>query len=102
MSSESAANLILMPVSAEPDLESSASGSIDGTFLGNTNHLNMPAFLNFGNLLNPHILICGMTGGGKTYLAKSLFVRMHMFSGSNILLIDFTGEYLKAHQISQA
>ena len=95
ISSESATNLIRVPVSAEPDLESSTSGSIDGTFLGNTIHLNMPAFLNFGNLLNPHILICGMTGGGKTYLAKSLSVRMHLFSGYNMLLIDFTGEYLE-------
>ena len=56
----------------------------------------MPAFIDFRNLLNPHILICGMTGGGKTYLAKSLFARMHMFSSSNVLLIDFTGEYLEA------
>ena len=96
MSSESAANLILMPSIRRARPGEQCERIIDGTFLGNTNHLNMPAFLNFGNLLNPHILICGMTGGGKTYLAKSLFVRMHMFSGSNILLIDFTGEYLEA------
>lgn len=96
INSQNAANLIQIPISQEPSLQESVRNSSDGTLLGNSLGLNMPAFLNFGGLINPHILICGMTGSGKTYLAKSLFARMHMFSDSNALLVDFTGEYSDA------
>ena len=96
MSSDCAKGLIHIPVIAEPSIEQATNCSKDGVFIGNSYHYNIPIFLDFGELLNPHILICGMTGGGKTYFAKSLLVRMHLFSDASVIVIDFTGEYGEA------
>ncbi len=84
---------MLIPQSTEPLLQESDRCSAGGAMLGNTMRFNMPAFIDAELLLNPHIMICGMTGGGKTYLARSLFMRLHLFSEFSVLLVDFTGEY---------
>ncbi len=53
----------------------------------------MPYFLDFGELMNPHIFICGMTGSGKTFLMKNLMVKLNLFSEAALVILDFTGEY---------
>lgn len=93
INSETIARLAYLPIPYEPGIEHASSSSIGGIFIGNSYKYNMPVFLDPETLLNPHILICGMTGGGKTYLGKSLLVRMHLFCNANIIIIDFTGEY---------
>lgn len=85
--------MMQIPISHEPLIEQIENASKNGIFIGNSYHYNMPVFINPGDLLNPHILICGMTGSGKTFLANSFLVRMHLFSNANMIVIDFTGEY---------
>lgn len=62
-----------------------------GVFVGCMHH--MPYFLSFDFLINPHLFICGVTGSGKTYLMRSLMLKLNVMLGSLILLLDFTGEY---------
>lgn len=62
-------------------------------YVGNTLKVDIPCFLNFDFLLNPHIFVCGITGGGKTYLMKSLVLKISSVKESSILILDLTGEY---------
>ena len=41
---------------------------------------------------NPHVLVVGTTGGGKSNLLK-LLIRRALRGGGSILVVDFTGEY---------
>ncbi|RLF14364.1 MAG: hypothetical protein DRJ97_06435, partial [Thermoprotei archaeon] len=41
---------------------------------------------------NPHVLIVGTTGGGKSNLLK-LLIRRALKKPQNVLVVDFTGEY---------
>ncbi len=70
------------------ELELSAHG---GLFIGNMH--GMPYFLNFDSLINPHVFVCGVTGSGKTYMIRSLALRMRCMLDSLVVLMDFTGEY---------
>jgi DNA helicase HerA-like ATPase len=65
--------------------------SKEGVLVGSARFL--PCFLNFEPLMNPHIFICGVTGSGKTYLMKSLMLRLSVVMDSLVIVIDFTGEY---------
>ncbi|MDE1828426.1 MAG: ATP-binding protein [Candidatus Micrarchaeota archaeon] len=62
-------------------------------YIGNTRSDSSPFFLDPSCLINPHIFVFGMSGSGKSYLIKSMMVRMSVFASSRVLLIDFTGEY---------
>ena len=95
INSEMASKLICIPKLTEPDSMLSCRDSPNGILVGMSMKRNMPIFLNMDDSLNPHILICGMTGGGKTFLARSLLARLALFSDSNVIAIDFTGEYGK-------
>lgn len=77
----------------EQSIDEAVSNSQEGIFIGSSRNCNMPVFIDTRNLLNPHMLICGMTGSGKTYLAKNIYLRLSLFSGASTLIIDFTGEY---------
>jgi hypothetical protein len=92
--------LVCLPNVDEPDLRSLAVRQNSVIFIGNSHTYSMPALLDFDKLLNPHMLIVGMTGSGKTFLMKNMILRLSVFEESIIILIDFTGEYqnrLKMH-----
>jgi nucleoside-triphosphatase THEP1 len=79
-----------------PDLHAQQAEELElnsrgGIFVGNMHH--MPYFLNFNTLVNPHVFVCGVTGSGKTYMIRSLALRMRCMLDSLVVIIDFTGEY---------
>lgn len=63
-------------------------------FLGTGEKHGRPLFLDFESLVNPHLFIIGMSGSGKTYLMRSLLLKMCACTDNEIIVIDFTGEYL--------
>ncbi|MDE1825701.1 MAG: ATP-binding protein [Candidatus Micrarchaeota archaeon] len=84
--------IIGMPYSEEP---TSASGEIncgDCVYVGKAKLSLAPFFLNVSSAINPHIFVFGITGSGKSYLLKSLAVRMSIFMHARVLVIDLTGE----------
>lgn len=93
LDSDAAAGLMQIPVSEEPGMDNAVSGSKHGIYIGNSQKYLRPFFLDMDAAINPHILICGITGGGKTFLARSIVARLHLFSESSIIAVDFTGEY---------
>ena len=64
-----------------------------GVFVGITEDFGRPYFVNFDSLVNPHVFVVGMTGSGKSYLIRSLALRLRDILESKVVLIDFTGEY---------
>ncbi len=64
INSQNAARLMCIPSPSEPGPQDCDKGSARGALLGNGLRLNVPVFLDLEDLINPHILICGMTGGG--------------------------------------
>src|SRR5271168_3109600 len=93
LNSKSISQLMYLPKVDEPDLNSLSEISGLKIFVGNSYNYSMPVILDFNKLLNPHILIVGMTGSGKTFLMKSLILRLSVLEESRIILIDLTGEY---------
>ncbi len=96
LNSKSIANLMYMPKIEEPTARFTNSICGSAIFIGNSYTYSMPILVNFDKLLNPHVLTIGMTGSGKTFLMKSLIMRLSVLEGSRIILIDFTGEYQKS------
>ncbi|MGC8547626.1 MAG: helicase HerA domain-containing protein [Candidatus Micrarchaeia archaeon] len=80
-------------LSYNPEIEQLILAAKNGAYIGNTKKGDMPVFIDFGQLLNPHIFVCGTTGSGKTYLLKSLMKRLGTIMQIGITCIDFTGEY---------
>lgn len=65
----------------------------NGIYIGKTQVYKIPFLLNLEKLLNRHIAIVGMTGSGKTYFIKSIITRYMLEQASDILIIDWNGEY---------
>lgn len=90
---EVAARLFHAPVPDEPDIDAMESACSGGIFIGFTGLLSVPFFINFDYLINQHVFIFGMSGGGKTFLMKNMMLRLHYMLECSVLLVDFTGEY---------
>lgn len=90
--SKQAATLMHMPLVAEPGYLQQLQRSANGVFMGMSKDHNVPCFLDFDQLLNPHMFIVGMTGSGKTYFMRSLILRL-LSSGARMVIFDFTGEF---------
>ncbi|MDE1855978.1 MAG: ATP-binding protein [Candidatus Micrarchaeota archaeon] len=73
--------------------EQAVRGSGSLLYIGNAKESAAPFFLDCADAMNPHIFIFGMSGSGKSYLTKSLVVRMSVLAEYSVLLLDFTGEY---------
>ncbi len=93
INSQFVSGFVCLPCSPEPDAKTAESGSYSGVFAGISARLSMPVFIDYDEAINPHVLICGMTGSGKTFFARSIVIRSSIFSDCGIIIIDFTGEY---------
>ncbi len=82
-----------VPGRGELSAEKATMAGRQGIFIGASALRGMPFFLDFEALMNPHVFILGMSGGGKTFLMRSLMVKMHAMIECRIVVIDFTGEY---------
>ncbi len=88
-----ACNTMIMPNVNSPSAGSMVAASENGVYIGRAKPWNVPFFINFKELVNPHIFITGMTGSGKTHLTRSLMLRLETTLDSIVIVIDFTGEY---------
>ena len=93
--SKTISRLMAIPYAEEPGMRESIREADSGVFIGSSSKMNMPIFIDFNALFNPHIFIVGMTGSGKTYLMKSLLVRLSFILEASVVMIDLTGEYLE-------
>ncbi len=92
-SMESVTRLFCAPAVTEPEMRLMEEGALRGIFIGFSELLAVPYFLNFDSLINQHVFVFGMSGAGKTYLIKNIMLRLYAMLGSRMILIDFTGEY---------
>ena len=69
----------------------------DGIFLGRNLFTNAPVYVNTfigpPTLPNPHVFICGTSGGGKSVALKTLTARNIVTNGAGAFFIDVEGEY---------
>lgn len=93
LTSKALSQILFMPSTSEPDRGSVEAACKSGIFIGNSSIYSLPVFLDPDGLLNPHMLIVGMTGSGKTFLMKSLIMRLSVIREDAIVLLDFSGEY---------
>ncbi|MEW6329727.1 MAG: ATP-binding protein, partial [Candidatus Micrarchaeota archaeon] len=77
----------------EPPREHIMHPPSDSIYLGRTKLLGVPVYWTYKNLANPHMLICGVTGCGKSYTVKSFLTRAALVWGTNALILDWAGEY---------
>ncbi|MGC8676102.1 MAG: helicase HerA domain-containing protein [Candidatus Micrarchaeia archaeon] len=76
-----------------PDFSMLQEAAMRGVYIGTAKDSRTPIFLDFTQLVNPHVFIFGVTGSGKTYLMKSLMLKLKASLSAEIHCIDFTGEY---------
>lgn len=88
-----ASGIVVIPNMNEQRGNEAIEYSKGGVFVGRSLEYSMPFFLNFRSLLNPHTFILGMSGSGKTYLMKSLMLKIYSLLGCRIVVIDLNGEY---------
>jgi hypothetical protein len=81
---------------AEAMSEPLAEPGKNGIYMGKTRIYRMPFYLDTGRLINPHLVVLGMSGSGKTYFLKSFLVRNRLHNSSRVLIIDWNGEYCDA------
>ncbi len=63
-----------------------------GIYIGKDKSLGTPVFWNIRDALNPHALIVGPTGSGKTELLMALALRIHSVYDIPVLFIDVKGD----------
>jgi hypothetical protein len=61
--------------------------------LGVISNTQLPSVINLHDAVSHHIALLGVTGSGKSFLARDLI--QQMLSDTNVICIDFTGEYKK-------
>ncbi len=61
-------------------------------YIGKSGTYALPVFFGVETALNQHACIIGMSGSGKTFLLKNLVSRL-AYSGSDVMIIDWNGEY---------
>ena len=64
-----------------------------GIYIGQTRIFNVPFYWNPDLLVNPHIVVVGITGSGKSYFLKTFLTRAGLYWNSNALIFDWAGEY---------
>lgn len=102
LGSDTIAKFIYFPERVEQNSEDALRSSAGGIFIGNSFTFSMPFFLEFESLINPHVFVLGMSGGGKTFLVKNLILKMHVVMESTLVVIDFTGEYAEEMKFTRS
>ena len=64
-----------------------------GIYIGQTRIFNVPFYWNPDLLVNPHIVVVGITGSGKSYFLKTFLIRAGLYWNSNAVIFDWAGEY---------
>lgn len=57
---------------------------------------NIPSVINLHDAISHHIALIGVTGSGKSFLARELI--KELMQDTKIICVDFTGEYVKHFQ----
>jgi len=65
----------------------------EGIYIGRTKILNVPYYWDPTLITNPHIVIVGITGSGKSFTIKTFLTRASFVWESNAVIIDWAGEY---------
>ncbi len=91
--SRSISHMLHIYSGSEPSTSEMVEASKQGIYLGRSEKLFTPVFLDQGLAINPHIFVAGITGSGKSYLMKSIMLRMNLVTDLCVVVIDFTGEY---------
>ena len=102
VSSREISKLVHLPYLGEPNSLHIENFEGKEAYIGNALKSQMPFFLDFNDLMNPHTFVFGASGGGKSYLLKNLILRMCMLWDPKVLLIDFTGEYSEFAELTNA
>ncbi len=77
----------------EPPSEYVINEPTNGIFVGKTKVLGVPFYWTFKRTSNPHIVIVGITGSGKSYFVKTFLMRASLVWETNAIIIDWAGEY---------
>lgn len=64
----------------------------DGIYIGREIGSNRAVFWNYNNMLNPHVLLIGPTGAGKTEFLISLGYKINLFSEIPVVFFDAKGD----------
>ena len=91
-----------MPTFTKPETGKSERNFSDKVYLGKTSILSIPFFLDFNSTFNPHVLIAGTSGSGKTFTMKSMMAKLGLICNSRIISLDFTGEYASIAKLISA
>lgn len=80
-----------------PIANSNAESNIDGVPIGRNYFTGLPVYLNTfdKNLTNPHIVILGVTGAGKSVTMDTLASRSLVTRNTQSAILDIEGEYVK-------
>lgn len=73
--------------------EACGKGHLNGVYIGKGSGLSSPVFLDLQQQINPHVMIAGITGAGKSFLVKAVVPRIASMDGVAVLIVDFAGEY---------
>ncbi len=92
LSSDLASRMILIHP-PEPRKDLLLSSPSKGIYVGRTKYAGVPVLWDHSKLINPHIGIIGITGSGKSYLVKSFLTRVSLILNSNVIILDWVGEY---------
>jgi len=82
------AYLIPLAKPKQPPLEK----LLTGVYIGRTT-ANGIVCLDIARYANPHVVIMGKSGYGKSTTVKTMTTRMHDLNDTNILIVDYAGEY---------
>ncbi len=93
--STSLSGLAVLPKFSGQSYATALQMSRSGVFIGFSEKGNMPFFLDAAYAMNPHVFIAGMSGSGKTFLTKNIMLKLFAVLGHQVVLLDFTGEYLE-------
>jgi len=84
-------NILIMP--PEPPMEYLFNDPSNSIYIGRTKIFNVPFYWTPQVVANPHIVVVGVTGSGKSYFIKTLLLRNSYVWNTNALIIDWSSEY---------